>query len=195
MQFNIISSDQFKTLPWKNGKGSTKELLVEKHGDGELFNWRLSMAPVTSDGMFSDFSGYHRNLILIEGKGIDLVHSGGQQDRLRQRFDMASFDGAWSTGSRLLDGKITDFNVMTRQGYCSAKVNIFREPGKHKLVVAADHLLVYPLESVIEIIQDENINLELAATSLLHCTSPPAGSWNIKGGAVICVQISYQKGG
>lgn len=192
MQFNIIPSDQFKTLPWKNGKGSTKELLVEKNGDGKIFNWRLSMAPVTSDGMFSDFSGYHRNLILIEGNGIDLVHSSGQQDRLRQRFDTANFDGSWSTGSRLIDGKITDFNVMTRQGACSARLDIFREPDKHKLVVAADHLLVYPLESVIDISRGEDIELQLASTSLLHCTSPPAGSWSIKGGPVICVQISYQ---
>ena len=190
MQFNIIPVTQFKTLPWKNGKGSTRELLVEKNQDG--FNWRLSMAPVTVDGLFSDFSGYDRKLVLIEGEGISLAHSNGQLDQLKQRFDMAGFDGGWSTEARLHQGAITDFNVMTRQGICSAEVNIFREQGEHRFKVNCDQLMIYALDSSVDISLAEDLSLQLAATSLLHCTSVTQGLWTLIGGAVICVQISYQ---
>lgn len=192
MQFNIIPPTRFKTLPWKNGKGSTKELLVEEIENEAAFAWRLSMAPVTSDGSFSDFSGYHRQLILIEGNGIRLAHSNGQIDRLKQRFDMACFDGGWGTEARLYQGEITDFNIMSRQGVCSAQVDIFRQQAEHRLAVNADQLLIYPLDTDVEVNPAATNKLRLAATSLLQCTTPLEGSWTIIGAAIICVQVSYQ---
>ena len=189
MQFNIIPPTRFKILPWKNGKGSTKELLLEESKDA--FAWRLSMAPVTSDGSFSDFSGYHRKLILIEGNGIRLTHGNGQVDRLKQRFDMACFDGDWNTEAKLYEGEITDFNVMTRQGVCSAEVDIFRHQAEHRLDVNADQLLIYALDSDIEVSPVDASKLQLAATNLLQCFTPLAGSWTVIGGAVICIQVSY----
>ena len=189
MQFNIIPPTRFKILPWKNGKGSTKELLLEE--SEEAFAWRLSMAPVTSDGSFSDFSGYHRKLILVEGNGIRLTHGNGQVDRLKQRFDMACFDGDWNTEAKLYEGEITDFNVMTRQGVCSARVDIFRHQAEHRLTVKADQLLIYALDSDIEISPVDTSKLQLAATNLLQCVTPQRGFWTVIGGAVICIQVRY----
>jgi environmental stress-induced protein Ves len=192
MQFNIIPPTRFKTLPWKNGKGSTKELLVEGNQNEAAFSWRLSMAPVTNDGSFSDFSGYHRNLILIEGNGIRLAHGNGQVDRLKQRFDMACFDGGWGTEARLYQGEITDFNVITREGVCAAQVDIFRQQSEHRLVVNADQLLIYALDTDVEVHPVDTSKRQLTATNLLQCVTPVEGSWMVVGGAVICIQISYQ---
>ncbi len=194
MQFNIISPSRFKTVPWKNGQGSTKELLYEGiEGDNE-FAWRLSMAPVTEDGLFSDFSGYDRHLILVEGNGITLKHNNGHTDKLGQRFDMAKFDGGWITEATLHQGEISDFNVMTRRGVCRSKIDIIGEMGEHKFAVDADQLLVYPLDNAVELVTPEPQTLQLEARNLLQVISPLKGVWKILGEALVCVQISYLLG-
>ena len=191
MQFNIISPSQFKTVRWKNGKGSTKELLFESTEDDDVFAWRLSMAPVTEDGQFSDFSGYDRTLILVEGNGITLTHDNGQVDELVQRFDAAKFDGGWATEATLQQSEITDFNVMTRQSICTAQVVVMPDIDAHEIHIDADQLLIYPVDNTIEILTSELENLELSVTNLLQVISPSKGVWKVNGEAVICIQISY----
>jgi environmental stress-induced protein Ves len=73
----IIHPHDFKRLPWKNGKGETIELAINEDGSLADFDWRISMASVTEDGPFSDFSGYQRHLLLLEGTGIELTHLDG----------------------------------------------------------------------------------------------------------------------
>ena len=70
--FKIYSPEDFQTLPWRNGLGSTVELISEILEGHEAFSWRLSIASVANDGPFSDFSGYDRTLLLLEGAGITL---------------------------------------------------------------------------------------------------------------------------
>ena len=189
MQFNIISPSQFKTVPWKNGKGNTRELMFENIPGETEFAWRLSMAPVIEDGLFSDFSGYDRTLILVEGMGLTLKHKNRQTDVLERRFDSAQFDGAWSTEAVLMGGEITDFNVMTRQGVCAAQVDVIRNHGEHEITVNADYLMLYPLDSAVAILTSEAETFQLLATNLFQAISPPTGVWKISGQAVICIQI------
>ena len=112
--FTIISPAQFKTLPWKNGKGETIELAINKNANLDDFEWRISMASVVEDGVFSDFSGYMRNLILIEGNGLNLQHDHNHIDKLSKLLDVATFDGSCTTVGNLHDGAITDFNIIGR---------------------------------------------------------------------------------
>ncbi|MBV1857599.1 MAG: HutD family protein, partial [Nannocystaceae bacterium] len=125
--FNIISPDRFKTIPWKNGQGVTSELAVSQgHGLAD-FTWRISIAQVDKDGAFSDFTGLHRTLVLLEGRGLELCHDDKTRDRLERPLDLASFDGGSRTVGRLISGPITDFNVMSRVGRMSAEVGLYRE--------------------------------------------------------------------
>ncbi|QOL25625.1 HutD family protein [Thalassotalea sp. LPB0316] len=123
----IISPDQFRKIPWKNGKGETLELAVSEGGDVNGFEWRLSIASVTEDGEFSDFSGYWRNLVLIEGQGIDLTHDLEYTDNLREILEFTTFDGGSKTCGQLVDGPIKDFNIMTKQGAYIPQVSTFHQ--------------------------------------------------------------------
>jgi environmental stress-induced protein Ves len=114
MTINIISPEQYKTIPWKNGLGETTELAINEGGNVTNFDWRLSIARVTDDGFFSDFSNYSRNLILISGKGIRLEHDNQKIEQLDQLLDMASFDGGCTTFGTLISGEIKDFNIITK---------------------------------------------------------------------------------
>lgn len=118
----IISPNQFRTIPWKNGKGKTTELAISKNGNMEDFDWRLSIASVIEDGPFSDFSGYDRNLILLDGKGIKLTHSEQHIDVLEDHLSLSSFNGCRNTIGELVDGPILDFNLMTKIGKYNVEV-------------------------------------------------------------------------
>ena len=143
MIIETITPDQFTLVPWRNGLGNTTQMCVEWPPNASDFHWRLSMAPVQNDGPFSDFTGYQRTLVLIEGNGITLHHGTGQTDRLSHRFDIARFDGAAHTDARLHNGPITDLNVMTQAGICTADVHVL-EKRTHLFNAAADWLLLFP---------------------------------------------------
>ncbi|WDE05226.1 HutD family protein [Thalassomonas viridans] len=150
---NIISPSRFKTIPWKNGKGTTTELAISEGGTLTDFDWRLSIASVAEDGDFSDFSGYLRNLILISGQGIELSHTQAGQtrvDNLDRLLTVSTFDGGCQTRGRLLGGAITDFNLMTRAGKYRVDVQTYVEPGQVELL-PCDLCFVYALSGEIRL--------------------------------------------
>jgi environmental stress-induced protein Ves len=190
MHFNIISPDQYRSVAWKNGNGSTQEL-VFGGSSVDSFDWRLSMAPVISSGDFSDFEHYDRTLILINGNGLTLDHDSGQQDALMQRFDMAHFDGGWRTNAKLHDGDILDFNVMTRQNKCRSKVTVLAESKSHQLSVSAGLLFIYSVESDITVLAPDSNDISLPDRHLFQTEHATSGPWIIAGGPAICVEIKY----
>ena len=109
---SIISPQEFKTVPWRNGKGETIELSINDGGTLEKFDWRISMASVIEDGPFSDFSGYERALILVKGNGISLLQDGNRTVELTNLLDVAIFDGNLKTSGILKSGPINDFNII-----------------------------------------------------------------------------------
>ena len=123
----IIQSDQFKTVPWKNGLGHTTELAINDGGTLNDFDWRLSIASVITDGEFSNFFGYQRNLVLIEGNGLTLDHQNDAVDKLTNILDIAKFDGGCRTLGKLSNGSIKDFNIITNKETVNTNVRCYRE--------------------------------------------------------------------
>ena len=111
----IFPPQNFKKIPWKNGQGITTELAINTGGTLNDFDWRISIASVIEDGLFSNFSGYLRNLILIQGNGIKLNHDNHTTDVLENILDLATFDGSSQTIGTLINGPIKDFNIMTNK--------------------------------------------------------------------------------
>jgi environmental stress-induced protein Ves len=108
----------YRVMPWKNGLGSTVELAVHP-ADASLenFDWRISMADVTTDGDFSLFPGYDRTLMLAMGRGLELDFAAASApQRLRHPGEAAQFSGDWPAYCHLLDGPVRDFNVMSARG-------------------------------------------------------------------------------
>jgi hypothetical protein len=127
----IIPPSEFKTVPWKNGKGVTVELAISAGGTLNDFDWRLSIATVASDGLFSNFTGMTRNLVLIEGNGIRLEHTDADTstkvDTLTSLLDVARFDGGNKTVGTLIKGSIKDFNIMVKADKYSVVTHTYRD--------------------------------------------------------------------
>lgn len=113
----ILRSSEYRRMPWKNGGGETREILVSPAGATlETLDWRVSLATVAEDGPFSVFKGVQRTLCVIHGAGIRLQAG----DRAPVDLDVTSepyaFDGELATSARLINGAIVDLNVMSRRG-------------------------------------------------------------------------------
>ncbi len=167
----ILSPETFKTIPWKNGLGHTTELAISDGGNLDNFDWRLSIASVVNDGDFSNFSGYQRNLVLIEGEGLTLDHRNGNIDNLTKLLDMSYFDGGSNTHGALVNGGIKDFNIITKQATFSANVHCYIEQQDVMVKLATNSLVfVYSLTDELNIraIKQEMASVPVGHLAKLH---------------------------
>jgi uncharacterized protein len=119
----IIRKSSFVASPWKNGGGITHEALRHPAG-GVDFRWRVSMAEIDASGPFSDFSGYRRTMVLLQGAGLRLSHANGEVALLEKPGDLMEFDGALATRCDLLAGPCVDLNLMTSKSLPAARVGL-----------------------------------------------------------------------
>lgn len=127
--FIIIEQDQYKRMPWKNGLGETLE--IQRYEDESGLRFRISQASVVENGLFSDFSGLHRTLVLLSGDGMTLEHAGKNKshtNELSKALDIARFSGGDETHATLKNGKIEDLNIMVRDTDTQAKVQACTAP-------------------------------------------------------------------
>lgn len=101
-------------MPWKNGGGTTTELLVRPEGAtlATGFTLRVSCADVGTSGPFSAFPGCDRLLLLLEGRGMTLRGGPAGPLVLDAPGAHVRLQGEWPIDATLHDGPIRDFNVM-----------------------------------------------------------------------------------
>ncbi|WP_419905380.1 HutD family protein [Kiloniella sp.] len=130
MEKHLKQSD-YKSMPWKNGLGTTLELAVSAHDPSHVpaikdspFLWRISIASVSEDGAFSHFPNIDRNLTILQGKGMVLEVSGQEDLRLDAPLQSVEFSGEAEVTARLHDGPITDFNVMVDRRFAHREISL-----------------------------------------------------------------------
>ena len=113
MSWNLVRLAEVPPTPWRNGGGTTRELLAWPGAH----DWRvrLSVAEVAQDGPFSSFPGVQRWFAVLGGAGVQLRLPDAQH-RLTMNSAPFAFDGGMPVDCTLLDGPTQDFNLMTRGG-------------------------------------------------------------------------------
>ena len=126
MQFLDLAATP--SVPWKNGGGSTRELACWPPGAGmDNFAWRVSVATIARPGPFSAFPGVDRQIMLLEGDGVQLQAAAGQwQHALTQRWEPFAFSGEEPVDCCMLGGVSTDFNLMLRRGVWVGALQVVR---------------------------------------------------------------------
>jgi len=109
-------------MRWKNGGGTTTEILVEPPGAAR-FAWRVSVADVGASGPFSSFPGYERHIVVIEGEGMTLAC--GEHGRIDlEPFSPRTFSGDWSVDGRLVAGPVRDFNLIVDRAWGTGSLEV-----------------------------------------------------------------------
>lgn len=99
--------------PWRNGFGTTRELVAFPVRD--QWHWRLSITDIAQDGPFSCFDGVERWFAVLEGEGLRLAIDGVAHLLTRESPPLA-FDASAQTLCEIVSGPTRDFNLMVRQG-------------------------------------------------------------------------------
>ena len=109
-----IAASQYRTMPWANGRGLTREIARRDPGGSLL--WRLSLADVAEDGPFSAFPGLARILTVVEGAGMRLAHPAtpgpATPDLEARPWVPVHFSGDVALDGQLVAGPVRDLNLI-----------------------------------------------------------------------------------
>lgn len=153
MPRTLLDPATARAMRWKNDGGSTVELAISPADAGlEDFAWRISTAQVAVDGAFSSFPGIDRSLAVLAGNGVCLQRADGQRETLLSGDVIAVFSGEEAISAQLLDGPITDLNLMTRRGLWTHRVQVLKWQGTRGLANDAAVLLLWnAAQSAVEV--------------------------------------------
>ena len=107
----LIRESEYREQRWKNGGGLTREIAAGFSDEATPRTlWRLSLASIERDGPFSEFRGYDRTIVAIDG-AVELAVEG--QRVLLERAVPYDFPGEAQVACRLTGGPARDLNVLT----------------------------------------------------------------------------------
>ena len=119
---NVVQLADCPFVPWRNGGGRTRELLMWPGANGWLL--RVSVAEIEADGPFSRFPGIDRWFAVLGGAGVVLTLPQGEVT-LRPGSAAVAFAGETAPACRLIDGPTRDLNLMWRRGGRTAWRGVF----------------------------------------------------------------------
>ena len=172
---NVVPLAGVLPHPWRNGGGSTRELLAWPHADDWLL--RVSVATVAQSGAFSAFAGVDRWFAVVAGAGISLaLPSGGVV--LTTASPPLHFAGEAAPHAQLLAGSTQDLNFMVRRNAGSGKLRS-AAPGS-----AAPDAAWRALFTAAALTLDvDGIELPGARDTLLWAAQPQPAAWRLPAAA------------
>jgi environmental stress-induced protein Ves len=119
MARTIITAADWQSQPWKNGRGTTREVARWPTG-ADAYDWRVSVAEVTEPGPFSKFRGYIRWTFLLEGKRLGLTVNRKDTHWLVSPMSDTRTAGGTPMEALLPDGPVRVLNVLAKHGTVEA---------------------------------------------------------------------------
>jgi hypothetical protein len=105
MNWHEVHLDEVFPAPWRNGGGTTRELLAWPHK--ENWNVRVSVAEIAQSGPFSPYPGVTRWFAVLAGQGVAL-----NAQQLDTQSDPLRFGGGQAVDCKLTGAATEDFNLM-----------------------------------------------------------------------------------
>lgn len=141
--YRLVRASELRKEPWKNGGGSTKELMrLPANASLDNFDWRISIAEVKTEGPFSIFPNIERNITLLKGESMVLNNNITGQAHTLNPLCPYDFSGEDDISATLPHGETEDFNVMVRQDSgLHAQVQLLQ--GTHQLHIGNKPQLLY----------------------------------------------------
>ena len=174
MSWTLIHLSDIPPAAWRNGGGSTRELLAWP--DARDWLWRLSVAEITHDGPFSTFAGVQRWFAVLAGAGVRL-NVGGRMHSLTCASPPHRFDGGMPADCETIDGSTQDFNLMVRGG----NAHVERVAGSHAGTIGATDLVACYAHGHSATAGFKDDSIELPPQSLAWRIAGSGGSLRLSG--------------
>jgi environmental stress-induced protein Ves len=114
MDLLVVTASDIAPQPWRNGAGTTRELLTWPGPD--RWQLRISLAEVTRDGPFSAYPGIERWFAVVQGNGV-VLDIAGARHALDATNEPLRFGGGEPVQCSLVDGPTRDLNLMSAGGH------------------------------------------------------------------------------
>ncbi|PPC04960.1 hypothetical protein ApiMCR8900_11495 [Acinetobacter pittii] len=148
---------------WKNGAGFTLEI-ARSLGEAD-FDWRISMADVTTSGPFSLFPNKQRIISVIDGQGM-VLHIDDLPATTLNQGDIFAFHGESQVQSKLVDGAIRDLNLIYDPAKFHARFQWLNEAAEQAFISSADLIFIFNHVGETEVNVDDDF-VQLAAHETL----------------------------
>lgn len=159
----LIRADQYTKMLWKNGAGFTLEI-ARSQGDAD-FDWRISMADVTTSGPFSLFPNKQRIISVLDGQGM-VLHVDDLPAKTLNQGDIFAFHGESQVQSELVDGAIRDLNLIYDSAKFHARFQRIDGTEEQTFLSSADLIFIFNSGSETEVNVDDH-SVQLAAHETL----------------------------
>jgi environmental stress-induced protein Ves len=171
MRIRALRPKDYLITPWKNGRGTTTQIAIFpenaslQKGD---FLWRVSMATIFEDGLFSRFPGFNRFITVLEGEGVRL-HFEDREELLSPK-DVLEFSGEREVRCVRLGTKVRDLNLIFRKTL-QAHFEISSDRRRLQTLVGTT-LIVFVKTGAVDVTHTHNsaLNLQLNETIVIEFT-------------------------
>lgn len=136
----LIRADQYTKMLWKNGAGFTLEI-ARSQGEAD-FEWRISMADVTTSGPFSLFPNKQRIISVLDGQGM-VLHVDDLPAKMLNQGDIFAFHGESQVQSELVDGAIRDLNLIYDPAKFHARFQWLNDAAEQIFISSADLIFIF----------------------------------------------------
>jgi uncharacterized protein len=167
----LIRKSDYRVMPWKNGGGSTTEIYVAQSGVVD-FDWRVSIATVSTDGPFSIFAGFDRHIMMLEGNGMTLEVA-DQGAAVLAPLTPFSFSGDAVVSGRLNSGPVKDFNLMVRRDFGFGNMRVLQTVEPCRLGGGSSQHLIHTLHKDSVLLATGEAHAFAAGETLVVCEVSP----------------------
>lgn len=134
----VLRAEDYRTKPWKNGQGTTRDILLWPAA--EEFDIRVSLADIPPVSTFSAFPGITRHITRLSGSIMTLTFAHGEVERL-DLMSPLTFDSGKAPHCEASGDEVRVLNVMTRATSWRSSVKPLAE-GRHQAVLPKDGVLL-----------------------------------------------------
>lgn len=159
----LIRADQYTKMLWKNGAGFTLEI-ARSQGEAD-FDWRISMADVTTSGPFSLFPNKQRIISVLDGQGI-VLHIDDLPVKTLNQGDIFAFHGESQVQSELLEGAIRDLNLIYDPAKFHTRFQWLNDAAEQTFISSADLIFIFNQGSETQVNVDDH-SVQIAAHETL----------------------------
>lgn len=136
----LIKADQYTKMLWKNGAGFTLEI-ARSQGEAD-FDWRISMADVTTSGPFSLFPNKQRIISVLDGQGM-ILHVDDLPAKKLNQGEILAFHGESHVQSELVDGAIRDLNLIYDPAKFHVRFQWLNDAPEQAFISSADLIFIF----------------------------------------------------
>jgi environmental stress-induced protein Ves len=162
------------------------------------FDWRVSIATIAGDSVFSEFAGIDRYLVPLSAAGLELTINGTAQHV--GQYEVCAFAGESPVSSTGSAESSDDLNLMVRRTAATGSLRVERLTGPFSVTPGPDEtVLVVVLEGEVEITgkagkEGDADDTSVRTLGIRDAVLASAGQpWHLNGSAILAIATLFVK--